>query len=91
MEFYMKKLLILSVIAFSSVAFAEDVPQPPMGAPNAGEHRHCGMMANLTDEQKSCIEAFGCKMPERTNKDDKGPKTPFGDKPEAPVPPQPAE
>jgi len=77
----MKKLFITalsSILAFG--AFADEMPVPPMDNGHSGGHK-IGMMANLTDEQKACIEAFGCKLPEHPTM---GEKSDFGGKPEKP-------
>lgn len=69
----MKKLFLTSLCTMLSFgAFAEDMPQPPLGGPNGGGPRgQMGMMQQLTDEQKSCIESYGCKMPEKPTMDEK--------------------
>lgn len=66
------KILLTSICTMLSFgAFAEDMPQPPMGGPNGGGPRGgIGMIQQLTDEQKSCIEAYGCKMPEKPAMDE---------------------
>ena len=63
----MKKLFLVSILSILSFgAFAEDMPQPPMDFPKGEKiHHKKDMMANLTEEQKACIEKFGCKMPEK--------------------------
>lgn len=56
-------LIIASVLAtLSTGALAADVVQRqmPNGAPQGGRG---DMMQNLTDEQRACIEQFGCEMP----------------------------
>ena len=83
----MKKLLVLSLASVLSMgAFAEDMPPAPSDAPK-GEFAHhgpkgFGMMSKLTDEQKACIEKFGCKMPEKPEMGDKGAMPPMGEKPD---------
>jgi len=89
-----KKLLIASFCAvLSAGAFAEDMPPVPADAPN-GEFAHhgrpkgFGMMAKLTDEQKACIEKFGCKMPEKPEFKDKPDMPKEFKEGEMPTPPQ---
>ena len=66
----MKKILFISLCSIMSFgAYAADMPTPPTGGGHGG-HGPMNMFANLTDEQKSCIEAYGCKMPEKPAMDE---------------------
>ena len=78
----MKKLILASICSiFTFGAFADDMPQPPMGGPN--DHSpHGDIMANLTDEQKSCIETYGCPKMERPARPENGEKPEPGTRPE---------
>jgi len=75
----MKKLFLTSLCTMLSFgAFAADTqPQPPMEG-----HRGGMPMAQLTEEQKSCVEAYGCKIPEMGDKAPKGEKPNKGERPE---------
>ena len=60
----MKKLTAFAAFAaIGAVAFAAEMPQPPMGDYKGG------FMQNLTDDQKVCIEQAGCKMMEMKKPD----------------------
>lgn len=80
----MKKIFLTSLCSMLSFgAFATDMPQPSMGGPNGGGPRFgMPMMQQLTDEQKSCIEAYGCTMPEKPQMDEKAEKPARGERPE---------
>ena len=61
----MKKLFLLSLFSVMSTgAFAADMPFPLIGNTDSMPSE-TDMIANLTAEQKSCIEAYGCKIPEK--------------------------
>ena len=78
----MNKLFLIPLFSILSFgAIADDMPQPPMGIPG-GDRPHVNMMEKMTDEQKACIEKFGCKMPERPNLQEKTEMPPVGEKPE---------
>ena len=60
-----KKLIVASLGAVLSFgAFADEAPAPQTDA--AGGRGN--IMANLTDEQKSCIEAYNCAKMEKPEK-----------------------
>ncbi|MDE6478373.1 MAG: hypothetical protein K2L94_03955 [Alphaproteobacteria bacterium] len=60
-----KKLIIASLGAVLSFGAFADTPQPPQNADEHGPRNGGGMMANLTEDQKSCIAQYGCAMPEK--------------------------
>ena len=66
-----KKLFIISICSILSLpALANNMPpMPPANGPDGAGPRG-DIFAQLTDEQKSCIETYGCKMPERPAMDE---------------------
>ena len=67
---------LCSILTFT--AFAENMPQPPTDFPNEFNPRG-DIMANLTDEQKLCVEQYGCPQIEQTEKPK---KTEMDDRPD---------
>jgi len=84
----MKKILLTSICSLLSFgAFADNMPAMPTDGQGAHMPRGgMNMMAQLTDEQKSCIEAYGCKMPEMPKFDESAKpapgERPSGERPE---------
>ena len=60
-----KKIIFTSICAMLSFGAFAEMPQPPMDMPASEKHPGMDIMANLTEEQKTCIQDFGCIMPEK--------------------------
>jgi len=85
----MKKTILLTSLCslLSFAAFGADMPQPPMNSSN-GHGPRGDMMMNLSEEQKTCIESYGCPKMERPGRPENGEQPDFNNKPEPGVRPE---
>ena len=64
-----KKIILTSICTILSFGAFAEMPEPPMGMSDAEMRRGMNIMENLTDEQRSCVEAYGCQMPSHPDVD----------------------